>query len=37
MLPKLSYEEERDRKAGSDPRDVLSQRRPFRPSGRIPS
>ena len=31
------YQEEHDRKAESDPYEVLSQRRPFRPSGRIPS
>ena len=34
---RLAYQKEHDRKAESDPYEVLSQRRPFRPSGRIPS
>src|SRR5205823_9805079 len=34
---RLAYQEQHDRKAETDPYEVLSQRRPFRPSGRIPS
>jgi hypothetical protein len=33
----VAYQEEHDRKAETDPYEVLFQRRPFRPSGRIPS